>query len=1027
MHPNPTSSPNDNSRKATPHWKLSRQILIAVAAITLASGLLVGEAVRWFETELQREEMETRNKQTVALISAVVVDAMITEDRPLIETIIGQAAKSIEEIHFIDVFNESGRKVASWAKRTHDHPKHHVVLKENIVFQNEIFGLVTTQWDLNAANRQVERHVLSVQGYVAGGMLLLSSFFVVVMRFVVGKPLVMVHDQIHNALIGRAEGHPNLPRHAARELVELGASAGRLATLYAERRDFEIELSNAREQLIDAIESLSDGFVIYDSEDRLVICNQRYKDIYAASADLMEPGATFEHIIREGARRGQYENLEGSLDEWVDARMTQHLNPSEPVEQELPDGRWLRIEERKTRDGGIVGFRVDITELKQRQFELRKSEERMRATVDTAMDCIVSINTRGEIIAFNPAAEETFGYKRVDVLGKEMAALIVPEKYRKGHCDGMAHFLKTGEGPVINNRIEIEAQRSDGFIFPIELAISVSKEADGDIFVAYIRDITERRQAEADLTKAKEDAEVANHTKSQFLAMMSHEIRTPINGVLGTLGLLADTKLNEEQIRYTTTGRQSAEGLLGILNDILDFSKMEAGKLEFEDVPFELTQLVEVVTDVLKARAFEKGIAIDAVIGTDTPRFLKGDEGRIRQVLLNLTGNAVKFTDQGGVFITVSAEKETDESTTLKFEVSDTGVGIDSAYHGDLFAEFTTLNPAYTQKFGGTGLGLAISRSLVQMMGGMIDFVSTPDEGSRFWFVLTLPKLTETEIAEHITTDAPSMENVSYELKGRVLLAEDNPANQMIAKTMLQKAGLKVDVAANGLEAVAACEKRTYDLILMDIGMPEMGGVEATEEIRQTSAPNVTTPIVAMTAHVMRGDRESLLSAGMDDYLPKPASKAQLLEMAQKWLSGSVPNISDEAEPVTSISTEADQEVRPPIDHATLIQLGEDTDPSMLPNLIGTFITHAKERFIAILEASEAKDMPAIEEESHALKSSAATFGAHRLHQLAADLEIAGREEDFVFVKQNAHYISEEGANAVTSLEAFLNDLNNNE
>jgi PAS domain S-box-containing protein len=1010
----------DSSTTTKQHWRLSRQILAAVAIITLASGLFAGEVVRRIETDLLKKELDTRNKHSVALISAVVVDAMITEDRPLIETIIGQAANSIEEIHFIDVFNESGQKVASWAKPTHEHPNHHAVLKENIVFQGETFGSVTTQWDLIAANQQLKRRVLSVQGYVAGGMILLATFFFIVMRFVVSKPLGLVHNQIHNALTGKSDDTTRLPRHAARELAELGASAGHLTTLYAERRAFQIELSNAREQLVDAIESLSDGFAIYDANDRLVICNQRYKEIYSESADLMVPGTQFEDIIREGAQRGQYQIFEGDVEEWVNTRMMQHLHPSEPVEQELPNGRWLRIEERKTRDGGIVGFRVDITELKQREFELRKSEERMRATVDTAMDCIVSINTQGEIIQFNPAAEDTFGFKQSDVLGKEMTSLIVPEQYRKGHREGMAHFLKTGEGPVINNRIEIEAQRSDGFVFPIELSISVSKEADGDIFVAYIRDITERRQAEIDLTKAKEDAEVANQAKSQFLAMMSHEIRTPINGVLGTLGLLTDTKLNEEQIKYTTAGRQSAEGLLGILNDILDFSKMEAGKLDFENVPFELTQLIEVVTDVLKPRASEKEIAIDAVIESDTPRFLKGDEGRIRQVLLNLAGNAVKFTDHGGVFITVSAENETDNETTLKFEVSDTGIGINPAHHDDLFAEFTTLNPAYTQKFGGTGLGLAISRSLIQMMGGSIDFTSTPDEGSRFWFTLTLPKLSKGEIEEHITTNTTATENVTFELTGRILLAEDNPANQMIAKTMLQKSGLEVDVAANGLEAVSACTKRRYDLILMDVGMPEMGGVEATQEIRNSNSLNSKTPIVAMTAHVMRGDRESLLSEGMDDYLAKPASKVQLLETVRKWLPGTSLGVSTKQR-LTAETTQDDSNLNiSSIDRAILIQLGEDTDPSMLPDLIGTFISHAKERFGAISEATEAKDMHRLEEEAHALKSSAATFGANRLHQMAANLENAGREKDVDFAELNSPQLVEEGNIVVEELETFL-------
>ncbi len=1008
-----------NKRNSSRRWPLSQLIIVVLAVVTVVSAITVGEVVRRLEGEHLREELQARSQQTVTLLSAVLVDAMITEDRPLIESILGQAAKAVPEIHFVDVLNEDGREIAKWVRADVHHPEFHVAMQEDIRFEGERFGTIKIRWDLTAATDQIDGHVRSVQGYMISGMVILAILFFFSMRQIVFKPLVNVRERIQAALAGEQPETTSMSAFSARELVDLSRSAGRLTTLYAERREFEIELRKAREQLVDAIESLSDGFVIYDAEDRLIICNERYRQIYTESADLIQPGASFEEIIRGGAERGQYKDANGRVDDWVAERLKKHRKPGEPVEQELPDGRWLRIEERKTRHGGIVGFRVDITELKQREFALRTSEERMRATVDTAMDCIVSINAHGEIVQFNPAAEQTFGYSKEEVLGKEMAEMIVPEKYRDAHRDGMKRFWATGEGPVLNNRIEIEAQRADGFVFPIELAISVSDEADGPIFVAYIRDITERRRAEVELTEAKENAEVANQAKSQFLATMSHEIRTPINGALGALGLLSDTNLDDEQRQFVVTGKLAAEGLLDIINDILDFSKMEAGKFDFESEPFDIVDLAETVTDVVGPKAQEKGISVDAAIATGTPQYLKGDAGRLRQILLNLVGNAVKFTDEGGIMIIAEAVSETSEQAVIRFEISDTGIGIAPENHNQLFAEFTTLTPAYTQKFGGTGLGLAISRNLVEMMGGEIDFTSELGKGSKFWFTVTLPKLRDDEMVSFEADAAKAADALTRELSGHVLLAEDNPANQIVAKTILEKAGLEVEVAANGLEAVEAAKRRTFDLILMDVGMPEMDGIEATAEIRKLAPSSAETPIVAMTTHVMRGDRENLLSQGLDDYLPKPATKPQILEMVGKWLRNA---------PAPSQKADVDRTEQDPggddvIDRTVLVQLGEDTDPSMLPEVIETFVNHAAERIDAMHAAFASGDVERLSDEAHGLKSSAATFGAMRLNAMAAALERDARIGIANDLSEMVEEISNETNLASQALNAFVDEI----
>ncbi|MEI6209412.1 MAG: PAS domain S-box protein [Desulfuromonadales bacterium] len=734
-------------------------------------------------------------------------------------------------------------------------------------------------------------------------------------------------------------------------------------------------------------------------------------------------------------------------------RVRQLLDGTEipPIEHRIirKDGtlRWVRDTTILFKDasGTLLsydGIIQDITERKQAEEAQRNFNTYNRTLIEASIDPLVTIDSGGKISDVNSATEQVTGYLRQELIGKDFSDYFTePEKARAGYQQVFR------DGTVRDYPLEI--RHRDRHLIPVLYNASVYRDTDGRVVgvFAAARDMTERKRAEEALEKsrkklmeqnyelqateemlrvqigeyetiqallleAKAAAETANHAKSRFLANMSHEIRTPMSGVIGLIELLLSTELTGEQRKYAELAKQSGRNLIQLISDILDLSKIEAHKIELESRDFDLQAETAGTINLLTLHAQEKGLMLKSAIDPDVPPLLRGDAGRLRQIITNLTGNAIKFTTKGVVSLRVRKDTEDGQQATLRFIVHDSGIGIAADMLGHIFEPFVQADGSTSRKFGGTGLGLAISRQLAELMGGAIGVESIEGEGSTFWFTAVLEKqavapsldgrgvggaetAAGSERADTPFTATPSTSFRSGVVrqgagdnicKAHLLLVEDDVTTQFVTREILIKLGYLVDVANDGSEALKLLEENDYALVLMDCMMPVMNGYEATAIIRDQASTvrNHAIPLIALTANAMREDQETCLSTGMDDYLAKPLELSKLMAMLEKWTvcdSG-----AELAHPLTGVAALSCDSATDIFDMEEFVRRNIG-DLKLSRDVATVFVDNRSEYIESIHKALTARDVAALCRSAHKLKGTAASIALPALSETARMFE----------------------------------------
>ena len=508
---------------------------------------------------------------------------------------------------------------------------------------------------------------------------------------------------------------------------------------------------------------------------------------------------------------------------------------------------------------------------------LKKTEERFMGFLESAPDAIVIVDTEGKIQLVNFQTEQLFGYTRSELIGKEVEVLM-PSDYKNVHHGHREQFSNAPKARAMGKGMELFGQHKDGSVFPVAISISKLETEEDALMVATIRDVSYEKKIEKALIYAKESAEKAKQiaedamqAKQTFLSNMSHEIRTPMTAIIGFSKVLLKTDLTEKQQEYIAAIKTSSDALLVLINDILDLAKVDSGKMTFDVLPFNLKSSISIMLHLFDIKFQEKRLKLVTDFDKAIPEFMLGDSVRLNQIMLNLVSNAIKFTSEGEITVSVHLKSEDNETVTIEFVVADTGIGIPENMLATIFENFEQATTSTARLFGGTGLGLAIVKKLVEKQGGVIDVKSKLGEGSTFSFVISFQKSQSETL---LTTGLTAIE-LDKDIKHlNVLVVEDVPLNQLLMKIILDDFGFEREIAENGKIAIEKLQSTSFDIILMDLQMPEMNGYEATEVIRKKL--NSSIPIIALTADVTGADLAQCKAVGMNDHIAKPIDEKLL-------------------------------------------------------------------------------------------------------------------------------------------------------
>ncbi|MBX0289134.1 PAS domain S-box protein [Hymenobacter sp. HSC-4F20] len=752
--------------------------------------------------------------------------------------------------------------------------------------------------------------------------------------------------------------------------------------LAIERKRNEVQIQKQNARLNAIFESGSHLMWSVDTHSRLSSFNRNYAayflrrngvypalnvNLFQADVALMEEEAR--HAFIENYRKafqGHPQRFEVRLrdarghDTWREI----YLNPIY-----LDDGSFEEIS----------GIAHDITDKKRSQLELAAQEEKFRAIFESFQDVYYRTDDDGKLTLLSPSVLDMLGYTPEEALGHYIGEFYINPEQRSSLLESVR---QNGEA----RNFEIAMRHKDGRAVSVLVNARQVADAAAGGTEGIARDITELKQMQDDLRRAKEAAEQALEAKTLFLANMSHELRTPMNGIIGMIDLLHQTVASEEQEEYVDTLRKSSDALLAILNDILDLSKIQAGKLQLSESGIDLHYTLDKIHSLFANRANQKHLTFTYHITPHTPRFIITDETRLLQILSNLTSNAIKFTAAGTVSIIVSSTVTDGDEHTLRFAVQDSGIGISEENEKLLFTNFTQLDTTPTKAFGGTGLGLAISKQLAELLGGEIGVYSNVGDGSTFWFTIRcqVARNEEEIVQERLTARERPQEVVRFESAPQVLLVDDNPINQKVATRLLDKLGCDIVVASDGFEAIsqATAPKAKYDLIFMDIQMPEMDGVTAMQEIRQRLGAECP-PIVAMTAYSMKEDAERFVQQGMDDYVSKPVKSQDLYAVLRRWTSGR----ATAAGPVAAPETAAAAATTPPIDLEIVEQLRQLGGGEFAAQLYQDFEQEAEQVLQEAGELVAAGQYEQILPHLHQLKGTGFTLGIQEMAECTKALE----------------------------------------